>query len=73
MSWSQPNTAFCVRAGVQIDNPTGPPSKDPDNIEVNFHAADATRQVHQACQEASNLNKTHAHEGKGMPDNEVDA
>jgi len=70
-----------VRAGVQIENPTGPPSKDPDDIEVNFHddeievnfpAADATRQVHQAYQEASNLNKIYVYEGKGMPDDEVE-
>jgi len=49
-----------VRAGVPIENPTGPPSEDPDdievnlhsgNIEVNFHADDATREVHQAYQE----------------------
>jgi len=61
-----------VRAGVPIENPTGPPSEDPDDIEVNFHsneievnfhADDATRQVHQACQEASNLNKTCVYEG----------
>jgi len=70
-----------VRAGVPIENPTGPPSKDPDNtevkfhsdeIEVNFHADDGTRQVHQAHQEASDLNKTHVHEGEGMPDDEVE-
>jgi len=56
-----------VRAGVAIDNPTGPPSKDPDDIavnlhngeiEVSFHADDAIREVHQACQDVSNLNKT---------------
>jgi len=40
-----------VRAGVQVDNPIGPPSEDPDDIEVNFHAADATTQVHQAYQD----------------------
>ena len=70
-----------VRAGVPIENPTGPPSKDPDEIEVNFHsdeievnfhACDATRQVRQAHQEASNLNKTHVCEGEGMPDDEVE-
>ena len=70
-----------VRAGVPIDNPTGPPSQDPDNIEVNFHsgnievnfhADDATREAHQACQEVSNLNKTFVYEGKGMPDDEVE-
>jgi len=70
-----------VRAGVPIENPTGPPSKDPDDIEanfhddkieVNFHAADATRQVHQAYQEASNLNKMYVYEGEGMPDDEVE-
>jgi len=70
-----------VRAGVPIDNPTGPPSKDPDdievnfhsrNIKVNFHADDATREAHQAHQEVSNLNKIFVHEGKGMPDNEVE-
>jgi len=70
-----------VRAGVPIENPTGPPSEDPDNIEfnfhndeieINFHAADATRQVHQACQEASDLNKMCVCEGKGMPDDEVE-
>jgi len=46
-----------VRAGVAIDNPTGPPSEDPDDIEVNlhngeievnFHADNATREAHQA-------------------------
>jgi len=56
-----------VRAGVAIDNPTGPPSKDPDDIEVNlhngkievnFHADNATREVHQAYQDVLNLNKT---------------
>jgi len=70
-----------VRAGVPIDNPTGPPSEDPDDVEVNlhsgkiqvnFHADDTTRQVHQAYQEASNLNKTHVYEGEGVPDNEVE-
>jgi len=70
-----------VRAGVPIENPTGPPSKDPDDvevnfhsgeIEVNFHADDATRQAHQAHLETSNLNKMHVHEGKGMPDDEVE-
>jgi len=61
-----------VRAGVPIENPTGPPSEDPDDIEVNFHsgdievnfhADDATRQVHQSYQEASNLNKIYVYEG----------
>jgi len=70
-----------VRAGVPIDNPTGPPSKDPDdievnlhngNIEVNFHADDATREAHQAYPEVSNLNKMFVYEGKGMPDDEVE-
>jgi len=70
-----------VRAGVAIDNPTGPPSEDPDDIEVNlhngkievnFHADDATREVHQAHQDISNLNKTFVYEGKGMPDDEVE-
>jgi len=61
-----------VRAGVSIENPTGPPSEDPDDIEVNFHADNATRQACQACQEASDLNKTHVHEGEGMPDDEVE-
>jgi len=70
-----------IRAGVPIENPTGPPSKDPDDIEinfhsdkieVNFHADDATRQMYQAYQEASNLNKTYVYEGKGMPDDEVE-
>jgi len=70
-----------VRAGVPIENPSGPPSKDPDDIEVsfhdnkievNFHADNATRQVCQAHQEASNLNKTCVYEGKGMPDDEVE-
>jgi len=70
-----------VRAGVPIENPTGPPSEDPDDIEVNFHnsdvevnfhADDATRQAHQAHQEASNLNKTHVCEGEDMPDDEVE-
>jgi len=70
-----------VRAGVPIENPTGPPSEDPDNIEVNFHkgnvevnfhADDATREVHQAYQEVSNLNKIFVHEGEGMPDDEVE-
>ena len=62
-------------------NPTGPPSEDPDDIEVNFHndeievnfhADDATRQAHQAHQEASTLNKMCVYEGKGMPDDEVE-
>jgi len=70
-----------VRAGVTIDNPTGPPSKDPDNIEanlhngkikVNFHADDASREVHQAHQDVSNLNKTFVYEGEGMPDGEAE-
>ena len=65
-----------VRAGVPIDNPTGPPGKDPDdvevnlhngNIEVNFHADDAAREVHQTHQEVSDLNKTFVCEGEGMP------
>ena len=46
-----------ARAGVPIENPTGPRSEDPDDIEinlhsgdieVNFHADDATREAHQA-------------------------
>jgi len=46
-----------ITAGVPIENPTGPPSEDPDNVEVNphsgdikvnFHADDATREAHQA-------------------------
>jgi len=70
-----------VRAGVTIDNPTGPPSEDPDDIEVNlhngeievnFHADDATREVHQAHQDVSNLNKIFVYEGEGMPDAEVE-
>jgi len=70
-----------VRAGATVDNPAGPPSKDPDNIEVNlhsgdievnFHADDATREVYQAYQEVSNLNKIFVYEGKGMPDDEVE-
>jgi len=70
-----------VRAGAAIDNPTGPPSEDPDDIEVNlhngeievnFHADDATREVHQAYQDVSNLNKIFVYEGKGMPDGEVE-
>jgi len=70
-----------VRAGVPIENPTGPPSKDPDDIEVNlhssdievnFHEDDATREAHQACQEVSDLNKMFVYEGKGMPDDEVE-
>jgi len=70
-----------VRAGVPIENPTGPPSTDPDNIEVNlhsgnievnFHADDATREAHQAYQEVSNLNKIFVYEGEGMPDDEVE-
>jgi len=69
-----------VRPGVSIDNPAGPPSEDPDNIEVNlhsgdikvnFHADDATREVHQAHQEVSNLNKIFVYEGECMPDDEV--
>jgi len=70
-----------VRAGAPIENPTGPPSEDPDNvevnvhsgdIEVNFHADNATREVHQAYQEVSNLNKTFVYESEGMPDDEVE-
>jgi len=70
-----------VRAGVPIDNPTGPPTEDPDDIEVNlhsgdievnFHADDATREVHQTYQEVSNLNKMFVYEGEGMPDGEVE-
>jgi len=70
-----------VRAGVPIENPTGPPSEDPDDIEVNFHngkievnfhADDATREAHQAFQEVSNLNKMFVYEGKGMPDDGVE-
>jgi len=70
-----------VRAGVAIDNPTGSPSEDPDDIEVNlhngkievnFHAGNAAREVHQACQDVSNLNKTFVYEGEGMPDGEVE-
>jgi len=70
-----------ARAGVAIDNPTGPPSEDPDDmevnlhsgdIEVNFHADDATREAHQAHQDVSNLNKMFVYEGEGMPDGEVE-
>jgi len=70
-----------VRAGVAIDNPTGPPSEDPDDIEVNLHngeievnfdADDATRDACQAHQDVSNLNKTFVYEGEGMPDDEVE-
>jgi len=70
-----------VRAGVAIDNPTGPPSEDPDDveanlhngeIEVNFHANDAAREACQAHQDVSNLNKIFVYEGEGMPDDEVE-
>jgi len=70
-----------VRAGATVDNPAGPPSEDPDDIEVNlhsgdievnFHADDATREVYQAHQEVSNLNKMFVYEGEGMPDGEVE-
>jgi len=70
-----------VRAGATVDNPAGPPSEDPDDIEVNlhsgdikvnFHADDATREVYQAYQEVSNLNKIFVYEGEGMPDDEVE-
>jgi len=70
-----------VRAGVAVDNPTGPPSEDPDDvevnlhngeIEVNFHANDAAREVCQAHQDVSNLNKTFVYEGEGMPDDKVE-
>ena len=70
-----------VRPGVSIDNPAGPPSEDPEDVEVNlhggnievyFHADDAAREVHQAHQEVSNLNKIFVHEGEGMPDDEVE-
>jgi len=61
-----------VKAGVQVDNPTGPPNKDPDDIEVNFHAADATMEIHQAHQEVSNLSVVYVYEGEGMPDDEVE-
>jgi len=61
-----------VKAGVQVDNPTGPPNEDPDDIEVNFHAADATMEIHQAYQEVSNLNVIYVYEGEGMPDDEVE-
>ena len=70
-----------IRPGVKIDNPAGPPSKDPDDIEVNlhsgdievnFHANDATREAFQAHQEVSNINKIFVYEGEGMPDGEVE-
>jgi len=61
-----------VKAGVQVDNPAGPPNEDPDDIEVNFHAADATMEIHQAYQEVSNLNVVYVYEGEGMPDDEVE-
>jgi len=70
-----------VRAGVAIDNTTGPPSEDPDDvevnlhngkIEVNFHVNNATREVHQAYQDVLNLNKIVVYEGKGMPDDEAE-
>jgi len=59
-------------AGVKIDNPTGPPNEDPDNIKVNFHVADATMQVHQACRGVSHLSKAFVYEDEGMPDDEVE-
>jgi len=80
-NWGECKHREPVRAGVPIENPTGPPSEDPDDIEVNlhssdievnFHADDATREAHQAHQEVSNLNKTFVCGGKGMPDNEVE-
>jgi len=70
-----------VRAGATVDNPAGPPSEDPDDIEVNLHNGDievnfltddATREEYQAYQEVSNLNKIFVYEGEGMPDDEVE-
>jgi len=61
-----------IRPGVKVDNPAGPPSEDPDDvevnlhngdIEVNFHANDDTREAFQARQEVSNLNKMFVYEG----------
>jgi len=66
---------------VPIENPAGPPSEDPDDIEVNlhsgdievnFHANDAAREAFQACQEVSELNKMFVCDGEGMPDGEVE-
>jgi len=35
-----------VRAGVPIENPTGPPSEAPDDIEVNFHSGEIEVNFH---------------------------
>ena len=34
--------------GNTIDSPAGPPNEDPDDIEVNFHKVDATREIYEA-------------------------
>jgi len=53
-----------------IESPAGPPNEDPDDIEVNFHTIDATREIYKAHHQAANLNKIYTYKGEGMPDNE---
>ena len=56
--------------GNAIDSPAGPPNEDPDDIEVNFHKVDATRDVYEAYHQVANLNQICTCEGEGMPDDD---
>jgi len=56
--------------GNTIDCPAGPPNEDPDDIEVNFHKVDATREIYEAYHQVTNLNQIYVYEGEGMPDDD---
>jgi len=56
--------------GNTINSPAGPPNEDPDDIEVNFHKVDATREICEAHHQVANLNQIHACKGEGMPDDD---
>ena len=60
------------RIGNTIEPPSGPPSEEPDDIEVNFHRIDPGLEISEAFQVASDLNKIYVYEGEGMPDDQTD-
>ena len=58
--------------GVILEDPAGPVNEDPNDIEVSFHCADATREVHEAYHSSCNLNVVYVYEGEGMPEKDKD-
>ena len=58
------------KTGKTLDDPSGKPNEEPDDIEVNLHKIDTMTEIHEAYHRAANLNMICVFEGEGMPDDE---